>query len=288
MRSHFFAPLLFGLTLSLAACGSTADDPAASNSNVTPGGDSGTTPTTGTKFKTHVILGDSISDGGGEAPFYYNLLDKNDDAKWPDATGKDFSALYGADIKIVKASKGGSKGQNLGSQISLIPATLEGPVLVTMTIGGNDVQSALGALLTTGDDSKQRADFQEFLDAAVAELTKPDRFGPGVKVAVYMTNVYDPSDGNGNFTVAATGKKCPGALAYFPAGRETKPLLDPWDKIFTDVAAKYPGTKVVDLRSKYDGHGVAATDSWFVGDCIHPNAKGHDAIRDLFWEAVTK
>lgn len=281
--------LLLAFCFSLAACGSVADDGAGgTNGNLTPGADSGTTTPATTKFKTHVILGDSISDGGGQAPFYYDLLDKNDDTKWPDAVGKDFSALYGSDIKVVKVSRGGAKGQNLGGQISLIPATLEGPVVVTMTIGGNDVQAALGALLTSGDDTKQRTDFQEFLDAAIAELTKPDRFGAGVKVSVYMANVYDPSDGTGNFTIASSGKKCPGPLAYFPAGRETKPLLDPWSKIFTDVAAKYPGTTVVDLRAKYQGHGVASADSWFVADCIHPNAAGHDALRDLFWENITK
>lgn len=283
MRALFLA-----LCLSLVACGSSVDD--STTNDTTPGTDSGTgsTPAGATKFKTHVIIGDSISDGGGEAPFYYNLLDKNDDTKWPDAASKDFTTLYGSDIKIVKVSKGGAKGQNLGSQIAAIPATLEGPVVVTMTIGGNDVQAALGSLLTSGTDEKQRTDFQEFLDAAVAELTKPDRFGPGVKVAVYMTNVYDPSDGTGNFTIASTGKKCPGALAYFPAGKETKSLLDPWAKIYVDVAAKYPGTTVLDMRAKFEGHGVAETDNWFYGDCIHPNAKGHDAIRDLFWDSVTR
>lgn len=282
MRSLFLA-----LSLSLVACGSVADD-SPSTTPTPSGSDAGTTPSTATKYKTHVILGDSISDGGGEGPFYYALLDKNDDAKWPDAKGLDFSTLYGPDVKVVKASKAGARAQNLGGQIATLPATLEGPVVVTMTIGGNDVTNALGALLTTGDDTKERTSFQEFLDGAIAELTKPDRFGAGVKVAVYLTNVYDPSDGTGNFTVAATGKKCGGALGFFPAGKETRSLLDPWEQIFVDVAAKYPGTTLLDLRTKFDGHGVAKTESWFYPDCIHPNAIGHDAIRDLFWGAITK
>ena len=281
-------PLLLALCLSLAACGSTADD--GNNGNPgNPSNDAGTSsdaPGATTKYKTHVILGDSISDRGGEGPFYYDLLDKNDDAKWPDDKGKDFAAAFGPDLKVVKASKAGARGQNLGGQIATLPATLEGPVVVTMTIGGNDVTAALAALLTSGDDSKERADFQGYLDEAIAELTKPDRFGAGVKVTVFVANVYDPSDGTGDFTVAASGKKCPGALSFFPAGKATAPLLDPWEKIFADVAAKHPGSNVVDLRGKYQGHGVNKADSWFYGDCIHPNAAGHDAVRDLFWSAI--
>ena len=67
----------------------------------------------------------------------------------------------------------------------------------------------------------------------LGELTTPGRFGAGVKVKVLLTNIYDPSDGNGNFTYSKTGAKCPAPLAYYPAGRETRPLLDPWQTELT-------------------------------------------------------
>lgn len=249
----------------LVACGGSTADPVTNTG--TP--DTGTGNNAGPKsFKTHVILGDSISDGGGEAPFFYTLLDQ------------DLNAKYGA-MKVVKASKGGAKAQNLGGQISTVTGPLEGPVLVTITIGGNDVQAAIGKIVTGGDDSKERNDFKEFLDGALAELKKPDRFGSGVQVSVYMTNVYDPSDGTGNFKFAS-GTKCGGALGFYPAGRPTTPTLDPWEQVFTDEAAKYGDVRVLDLRAKFQGHGVPSAEPWFVNDCIHPNAKGHSAIRDLF------
>jgi lysophospholipase L1-like esterase len=255
------------LALLLTACGgSTADNPSTAATDSGTQNDSGTT---GAKsFKTHVILGDSISDGGGESPFFYTLLDQ------------DLNAKYGG-VKVVKVSKGGSKASNLGGQINTITTPLEGPVLVTITIGGNDVQAAIGTIVTGGDDTKQRNDFREFLDAALADLKKPDRFGPGVQVAVYMTNIYDPSDGTGNFKFAS-GTKCSGALGFYPAGRPTAPTLDPWEQVFTDLAAKYTDVHVLDMRAKFNGHGVPSTDTWFVPDCIHPNAKGHAAIKDLF------
>jgi lysophospholipase L1-like esterase len=259
--------LLLTLALTLAACGSTTSDPPAST---TPGADTGTTAAA-QKFRTHLILGDSISDGGGEAPYFYTLL----------------SQELGSDVKVVKASKGGARAQNLGGQIATVTGPLESPVLVTITIGGNDVTAALGKILTGGDDTMERNDFKEFLTAAIAELTKADRFGAGVKVAIYMTNVYDPSDGTGNFKFQS-GTKCPGALGFYPAGKPTAPQLDPWEQIFTEVAAGKPDVHVLDLRAKYQGHGVPAAEPWFVPDCIHPNAKGHAAIKELFAAALPK
>lgn len=290
MRLPLLSLAFLSLTVSFAAaCSSSTETPA-----TTPGNDSGTTQTdTGgggggtTTFKTHVILGDSISDKGGAGPFFYDLLDQNDDAKYPDHTGKDFKTIYGADLAVQKTSRGGATAANLGGQIAALPATLTGPVLVTITIGGNDVQAALPTILMGGDDTSKRNDFEMYLEDAFSELTKPDRFGAGVQVKVLVANVYDPSDGTGNFKFAS-GTKCPGALQFWPASKPTAPLLDPWEKVMTDVAAKHPGVTVLNLREKFQGHGVPATDTWFFGDCIHPNAPGHNEIRDLFFDAAKK
>ena len=272
----------------LVACsgGSDAGSPPQAN-----GQDSGTAESgaqAGKRaFKTHVILGDSISDRGGAGPFYYDLLDTNDNGKYPEGSGKDLKTLYGPDLAVVKASKAGARAQNLGGQINSITGPLAGPVIVTMTIGGNDVQAALGKLLTGGDVTAERESFRGFLDEALGLLKQPDKFGPGVEVVVDVANVYDPSDGTGNFKFAS-GTKRGGALGFYPAGQPTAPQLDPFEVIFADVAAKYKDVHVLDLRAKFNGHGVPAAETWFVPDCIHPNTAGHDAIRDLFWEAIAK
>ena len=53
-------------------------------------------------------------------------------------------------------------------------------------------------------------------------------------------------------------------------------------------AAKYPGVRMLDLHAIYLGHDVnqAAADNWFHDDCIHPNAAGHEHIRELFWGGI--
>jgi lysophospholipase L1-like esterase len=287
------------LALTFLGCGSSSDEGPASTGQPGTGtatdtgtGSGGgtdapsTTPASG-KFRTYVILGDSISDRGGEAPFFYDLLVKNDDAKFPSSAGKDLSTKFGADIKVHKASRGGARAVNLVSQITGLPTSFEGPVLVSITIGGNDVTAAMGALITGGDDTKDRTAFQTYLAQSLDELTKPDRFGPGVKVRVVLSNIYDPSDGTGNFMYG--GKKCPGALGFYPAGKPTRELLDPWIQIMVEETAKHPEVALVGMREKFEGHGVATGDmTWFVSDCIHPNSPGHESIRGLFWNAIEK
>ncbi len=281
-------PFALGLvSLWFLACGGNVQDaPTTGDGGAVDTGAASDSALGAKSYRTHVILGDSISDRGGEAPYYYDLLDKNDDARWPTDKGRDFATRYPG-IQVQKKSKGGSTAANLGGQIDTLPMRLDGPVLVTITIGGNDVQAALAKILTSGDDSLNRADFAEFLEESLGKLFTKDRFGPGVEVTVLMTNIYDPSDGTGKFTFAS-GTKCGGALGIWPASRPTAELLVPWQKVMTDVAAKHPGTVVLDLHGKFAGHGVPGAETWFVKDCIHPNAAGHDAIRDLFWDAIQK
>ena len=171
------------------------------------------------------------------------------------------------------------------NQVKDIPSDLAGPVLVIGTIGGNDVQAALPQVVLGADVSKQLGQFSTSLDDAFAELTAPDRFGKGVKADVLITNVFDPSDGTGDFAFA-DGTKCPGILALFPKGKATDPLLQPWNDAMTASSTK-AGVVLLDLHATFHGHGVpAATGSWMHNDCIHPNTAGHDALRGLFWNAI--
>ncbi len=291
---HTLAPWLLLASLAVACGGSTSGD-TANDGGVTPGTDtagggsdtsspgtdtstpgSDTPLATGLAFKTYVILGDSISDGGGQAPFFYNSLTT------------DLQGKYGADVKIVKASKGGAKTVNLDAQVGGLPTALAGPVLVSITIGGNDVQAAIPGILTGGDGSADRTAFQGYLKTALDELTKPGRFGDGVQVRVLLSNIYDPSDGTGNFSY--DGKKCGGALGFFPAGKTTDTLLDPWEAIMSDEAKAHTGVTLLALRELFKGHGVETglATTWFVSDCIHPNATGHEQLHQLFWGATQK
>lgn len=285
--------LLGAMALLLAACGagttsSTETTPAGAgggggNGSGGDGGNGGGAQGP-LAFKSYVVLGDSISDRGGQGPFFYDLLVANDDAKYPDFKGKDLKTRFGADLKVVKASKAGATSRGLPGQVSSLPAELPGPVLVTITIGGNDMQGAIVDILGNRDQAA-RDTFAQNLDAAYTELTKPDRFGAGVKVKVVEATIYDPSDGTGDFK----GAGCPAPLGFMDP-TPTDPFFTNWNGVVSAEIAKYPDAAALDVHASFTGHGVEHLKdgaSWYAADCIHPNAPGHDQLRRVFWSAIT-
>lgn len=234
-------------------------------------GDAGEEPKTTTAFQSYVILGDSISDRGGSGPYFYDLL------------GEDLKSKLG-DVQIVKNSRSGARSNGLPDQVSSLPEVLPGPVAVSVTIGGNDMQVAALEILN-GRDEKARAVFTENVTKAYDELTREGRFGEGVKVTIFHATMYDPSDGEGNFAEAG----CPGYLAALPK-QPTRGFWDNWNNDAAATLAKYGDAVVtVDVRATFEGHGVGklkAGESWFDPDCIHPNTTGHDELRKLFFGAI--
>jgi lysophospholipase L1-like esterase len=309
--------LVLGVTSTLAACSSTTVGPSpavtpvedASTSIDAAGADAGNgtpkvCPTS--VHKTIVVVGDSISDvGSGETraqqePFYRTLLVKNDEERHADWKGYDLSTCWKLDATkaVVKASVGGAiatektDGERsiLLQQAKSLPTSLEGPVLVVGTIGGNDLLSGLSNVVF-GNTEKAKTDLDAYVSgfgAAMAELTKPDRFGAGVKVDVLITNIFDPSDGTGRFRFTPEDRKCTGAFQLWPEGQPTEPTLVEWNSAMTAEAAKYRGVALLDLKALYKGHDVnqAAENNWFYKDCIHPNSAGHHGIRTLFWKGI--
>lgn len=300
--------LALALGLSVSACSSatpSAADAAVDAAAPEPS-DSAVAPAHVCPAAVHgtvVVVGDSISDvGSGETrdqqePFYRTLLVANDDAKYPDWKGFDLGTCWGAVI-VNKVSKGGAiatqktdgKASILFDQVKSLPSTLVGPVLVVGTIGGNDALAGLTNVLF-GDTAKAKADVEAYakgFGAAMGELTRPDRFGPGVKVNVLITNIFDPSDGTGRFRFTPEDRKCAGNFALWPEGQPTEPAIVEWNVAMTTEAAKYPGVTLLDLKGLYKGHDVnqAAEANWFYKDCIHPNTAGHSGIRGLFWKGI--
>ncbi len=308
------------LGLALSACSSTTTTPQTDASTPgdasTPPGDASTPPGDASTpvakvcpaaaHKTVVVVGDSISDiGSGETraaqePFYRTLLAQNDDTLYPDWKGFDLATCWKLDpaTAVVKVSKGGAiatqktdgKASILADQVKSLPATLAGPVLVVGTIGGNDILAGLTNVLF-GDTAKAKADIEAYtkgFGVAMAELTRADRFGAGVKVDVLITNIFDPSDGTGRFRFTPEDRKCTGAFQLWPEGQATEPALQEWNTAMTAEAAKYPGVTLLDLKGLYKGHDVnqPAEQNWFYKDCIHPNTPGHNGIRSLFWKGI--
>lgn len=278
-------------------------------STVDPSGVPVPTACPATQYKTLIVVGDSISDVGAggapaEKPFYRTLLVNNDDALYPGWKGFDLASCWGLETaNVVKASQGGAvatvpadNAPNdrgiLLNQVTGLPANLPGPVLVIGTIGGNDVTGGLITVLT-GTPAQQQKKIDDFIagyGAALANLTRPDRFGPGVKATVLMTNIYDPSGGTGHFYYTPNAGSCPGALGLWPDGRETASSLAQWNDAMAKETTRYSGAELLELREPFTAHAVdkPAEANWLYQDCIHPNAQGHHAIRGVFWAGIVR
>jgi GDSL-like lipase/acylhydrolase family protein len=210
---------------------------------------------------TLVVLGDSIGDGGGQPPFYYNLLRTQ------------LETRYGHPIAYFNHAESGSKTGALVGQIGSLPGNMTGPVAVAVTSGGNDMKDAIGQILT-GTDAPARTAMGDHVDAALDALLEPDRFGPGVEVHVFEADIYDASDGQGNF-----GSH--GCNISIDSPISTDPAFASWNgEIATRVAGH--AQVLAPMHDHFYGHGFNHPPSWYASDCTHPNTTGHAELADLF------
>ncbi len=213
-----------------------------------------------------VILGDSISDGGGQGPFYYDLL------------RADLEANYGA-LNYKKNAKSGSKTGALKGQVDGLPKSLPGPVAVCITSGGNDMKDQI-LQVVAGLDGPARLQMGNNIAVALSALLAPGRFGPGVPVHVFEADIYDASDGQGNF--AAHSCNFGGSFPALP----TDGYFKSWNaEIAKQITAK--GQWYSSIHALFRLHGFNHPPNWYAGDCTHPNALGHDQLRRFFFYKIT-
>lgn len=219
-----------------------------------------------TTLGTLVVLGDSISDGGGVAPYYYDLLHDQ------------LSAKYGA-IQYRHRAESGSKTSALLGQIDGLPGQLPGPIAVTITSGGNDMKAAL-PLILSGTDAAKRQEMGQNISEALDALLEPGRFGAGVEVHVFEATIYDASDGQGDF--GSHGCSFAQGFPAFP----TDGYFDAWNGVI-DTQLQAHAQPTIDVHALFYGHGYHSTPSWYAGDCTHPSAIGHAQLADHFYAAIT-
>jgi lysophospholipase L1-like esterase len=294
-RHMNFTRTLFALVISasFAACGGTGAHVGGSDgTGGTGGGGGGGTTTSGTggnagpllpadaHVGTYIALGDSISDGGGTGPYFYDLLDADLEAKFPGVTF--VHAAQQDAITDVYSDNMPAGAPLLKSQIAGLGSSYTGDVVVTITIGGNDLNAhAIKAI--GGMDATVRAEFGTHLDAELAELATPGRLGSG-KVYIVVANIYDFTDGQGDFATV----KC--ALGANVSAASDQSVFSGWNAVAATSIANAGGT-LYDMHASFDGHGYNNPDTtqvWYDrNSCIHPNALGHDAIRRSIYTIVT-
>jgi lysophospholipase L1-like esterase len=234
----------------------------------------------GATLGTYIVLGDSISDNGGTGPFFYDTLHADLMKKWPSIMY--VHAAQGGAITDTYSDNTPASAPLLKTQIAGLGHSYPGDVLVTITIGGNDLNShAVKAI--GGIDATVRGEFGTHLDAELGELATAGRLGSG-KVYIVLANIYDFTDGQGDF---ATVKCGPGANVSM--SMDTM-VFNAWNGVAAASLAKVGGT-LYDMHADFNGHGYNVADKsqlWYdSASCIHPNALGHDAIHKSVYEIVT-
>jgi lysophospholipase L1-like esterase len=287
---------------SAAAPGGSTDaggggDDAASSSSAEGGDDaaSSSTPTTPpvattANFGTYIVLGDSISDRGGSPPFFYDLLHQNDDTTYPAWKGHDLVTRFPG-IQYVHAAVAGSITAAYGdttttgaplmsTQITGLGSSYPGDILVTITIGGNDLNDHAGDAVL-GLDAPEKQKFTANLKADLDALMTPGRLGSG-KLYVLEANIYDATDGKGDWSKG--GAACPN---YTVPATQDQTVFAAWNDIVTQAIAAHSGDYLFDIHTLFSGHGFNSSASWYYSDCIHPNKTGHDELRREAWRLIT-
>lgn len=249
------------------------------------------------------FLGDSLTDGlynrvvptdeeedgeeeGDDAPdlLWSDLIQLNDDVRFPDATRHTLTAALPSVQSVYNVARGGAVASDMvGEQL---PRMLEladgsGPAIVLVTIGGNDLneQQRLGVGRSIG---KAVARDLARVKAALDDATL---FPEGGRL--YATNLFDP-----------TGPGINGAACFEPIFHGAIDGEVTAFNIAMHEEAVAGGWALLDTHGLFADRGygdsdpgevdAGATDPphWFA-DCVHPNARGHHELRELFFGAIT-
>ena len=201
-----------------------------------------------------------------------SLLYKNADERWPEDVGNDLSSLYPGIEPVNLATDGATIGDVFGEQLPQLEDSAE-RMLITLTVGGNDLLSAFGNRPRKELLAKIAADVAEAYDFLVDLLR-----GRFPNATIVLTTVYDPSDG----------------LARIPGVFDDVPelpihVLDQLNDHIRALATGTPNALLADVHRHFLGHGMSVdeSDRWYwKRSLIEPNAQGANEIRHVWLDAL--
>jgi lysophospholipase L1-like esterase len=200
-----------------------------------------------------------------------SLLFKNSEEHWPDDVGDDLTSMFPGIDATNLATDGATIGEVFGEQLPQLEDSTD-RLLVTLTVGGNDLLSAFG--------NRQRRDVLERIVGDIAEaydfLVDMLR-GRFPNAVIILTTIYDPSDGTG---------RIPGVYDDRPA--LPLDLLDRFNDHIRTLARGTPNILLADAHRHFLGHGVTSErDQWYwKRSLIEPSARGASEIRHLWLDAL--
>jgi hypothetical protein len=201
-----------------------------------------------------------------------SLLYRNDDARYPEFTGRDLVSRYPKLTYRNLAEDGATIGDVFGSQLSQLEEA-EDPTLLSLSVGGNDLLSAFANRPDAGLLQGIVRDIGEGYEFLVESLR---RVRPNS--TLILTTVYDPSDDT---------RKIPGV--FDGAGKLPLESLHALNERVRHLAGQTAGALLADAYRHFQGHGVtaAAAQRWYwKRSLVEPNAEGASEIRRLWLDAL--
>jgi lysophospholipase L1-like esterase len=195
-----------------------------------------------------------------------SLLYRNEDTRWPEFRGKDLATVSPGASLVNLAMDGATIDDVTTEELARLGHDSNDPgILVTLTVGGNDLLGALGAGSRL-DQVVRRiiAQYTELVETVREELPM---------ATLLLTTVYDPTDGTG---------RLPGLEAL---GRLPLEYLDRFNDHVRATAGSDERTRLADVHRHFLGHGVTAAlaDRWYWDrSMIEPNARGASEIRRVW------
>ena len=201
-----------------------------------------------------------------------SLLYRNDNARYPEFTGRDLVSRFPKLSYTNLAEDGATIGDVFGSQLSQLEEA-EDPTLLSLSVGGNDLLSAFANRPDPGLLQGIVRDIAEGYEFLVESLR---RARPNS--TLLLTTVYDPSDDT---------RKIPGV--FDGAGKLPLESLHALNERIRQIAAQTPDALLADAYRHFQGHGVTAPASqrWYwKRSLIEPSAEGASEIRRLWLDAL--
>lgn len=228
------------------------------------------------RLSRYVAIGDSVSidlypqldltarvgqpppDGVGAA----SLLHRNIDSLWPEFTGQDLLSARNGIEHVNLCADGAVTSHVLDLQLPSLPADDGSAVLVTLTVGGNDLLGLIGRSYDEGVAELRR--IIERTREIVREVQS--RYGD---LTLIIATVYDPSDG----------------AAHLGDGIVMRREWE-WLGVYNDAVrqmATATGCRLADLHDHFFGHGLSVRDPsqrWYWSELIiEPSARGASEVR---------
>lgn len=243
-------------------------------------------------------LGDSVTQGLGASTGgynYFNRLAKNPTDEFADMQGVCLSTvLPGLELRNLAIS-GTTSIECVDYQLpKLKPYAAEAYGIVVMTTGGNDVIHNYGRTppregAMYGATVDQIEDWVKAYDARLEVIAAKVRTTFPGGCHMFIANIYDPTDGDGDITNAG-----------LPAWPDGVKVLQAYNQVIAAFAARHADVTLIDMRGEFLGHGIHCTQFWhhayrandpyywYWDNLEDPNDRGYDALRRLFLIEMAK